>query len=52
MVITDLGVFDIDRKGGTGMTLTEIAPGVTVEEIKAKTGGSFKVSPSLKAKAA
>ena len=28
MVITDLGVFDIDKKGG-GMTLIELAPGVT-----------------------
>ena len=28
MVITDLGVFNIDRKGG-GMTLIELAPGVT-----------------------
>ena len=27
MVITDLGVFTIDKKGG-GMTLTELAPGV------------------------
>ena len=28
MVITDLGVFTIDKKGG-GMTLIELAPGVT-----------------------
>ena len=27
MVITDLGVFTIDKKGGGGMTLIEIAPG-------------------------
>src|SRR6201988_2748146 len=33
MVITDLGVFSIDRKGG-GMTLIELAPGVTLEEIR------------------
>src|SRR5471032_954816 len=31
LLITDLGVFDIDRKGA-GVTLTEIAPGVTVDE--------------------
>jgi len=36
MVITDLGVFTIDRKGG-GMTLVELAPDVTLDEIKAKT---------------
>ena len=28
MVITDLGVFTIDKKGGGGMTLVELAPGV------------------------
>src|SRR3954454_9197878 len=27
MVITDLGVFNIDKKGGAGMTLVEVAPG-------------------------
>src|SRR3989338_3134809 len=35
MVITDLCVFDLDRKGG-GLTLIELAPGVTLDEIKAK----------------
>ena len=47
MVITDLGVFTIDRKKG-GMTLTELAPGVTVDEITKKTQASFKVDPKLK----
>ena len=37
MVITDLGVFNIDRKGGGGMTLIEVAPGVSLDEIKSKT---------------
>src|SRR5512143_1696194 len=32
MVITDLAVFNVDRKGG-GMTLIELAPGVTVDEV-------------------
>src|ERR1700749_635312 len=49
LVITDLGVFSIDKKGSGGMTLTEIAPGVTADEIKAKTGGSYKVAPGLAA---
>jgi 3-oxoacid CoA-transferase subunit B len=44
MVITDLGVFAIDKKGGAGMTLIELADGVTVEEIKAKTQADFKVA--------
>src|SRR5438067_254791 len=43
MVITDLGVFSIDRKGG-GMQLIELAPGVTVDEIKQKTEAAFKVA--------
>ena len=44
MVITDLGVFTIDKKGGGGMTLIELAPGVTLDEIKAKTEANFKVA--------
>src|ERR1700688_229615 len=47
MVITDLGVFSIDRKAG-GMTLTELAPGVTVDEIAKKTEASFKVDTKVK----
>jgi 3-oxoacid CoA-transferase subunit B len=40
MVVTDLCVFDLDRKGG-GLTLKEIAPGVTLDDIKAKTEADF-----------
>jgi 3-oxoacid CoA-transferase subunit B len=47
MVITDLGVFIIDRNGA-GLTLVELAPDVTVDEIKAKTEASFKVANTLK----
>jgi 3-oxoacid CoA-transferase subunit B/3-oxoadipate CoA-transferase beta subunit len=43
LLITDLGVFDIDRKGG-GVTLRELASGVTLDEIKAKTAAPFKVA--------
>jgi 3-oxoacid CoA-transferase subunit B len=46
MVITDLGVFSIDRKGG-GMTLVELAPDVTLDEIKSKTQANYKVAPNL-----
>jgi 3-oxoacid CoA-transferase subunit B len=42
MVITDLGVFAIDRKGG-GMELIETAPGVPLAEIRQKTEGSYRV---------
>ena len=40
MVVTDLGVFDVDRRGG-GMRLIELAPGVTLDEITAKTDAVF-----------
>ncbi|MGU9978531.1 3-oxoacid CoA-transferase subunit B [Phreatobacter sp. HK31-P] len=49
LVITDLGVFAIDKKGGTGMTLIEIADGVTLDEIRANTEASFKVTTALAA---
>ena len=48
MVITDLGVFTIDKKGGGGMTLTELAPGVTRDEIKAKTEAGYRVATDLR----
>ncbi len=43
MVITELGVFAIDKHGGGGMRLVETAPGVTVDEIRAKTEAAFRV---------
>ena len=47
MVITDLGVFTVDRQGG-GMTLIELAPDVSLDDIKSKTEASFKVANTLK----
>src|SRR5437773_3169481 len=45
LVITDLGVFIIDKKGaGGGMTLAELAPGTTLDEIKAKTEAGYRVA--------
>ncbi|CAI4214629.1 unnamed protein product [Parascedosporium putredinis] len=41
-----IGVFDVDF--ATGLTLVEIADGVTVEEIKSKTEAPFKVADDLK----
>jgi 3-oxoacid CoA-transferase subunit B len=40
-VITDLCVFELDRHGG-GLTVIELAPGVTLEEVAAKTEADFK----------
>jgi 3-oxoacid CoA-transferase subunit B len=47
MVITDLAVFMIDKVKG-GMTLTELAPGVTVDEVKQKTQAAFAIDAKLK----
>jgi 3-oxoacid CoA-transferase subunit B len=44
LLITDLGVFEIDRRVG-GVTLTELAPGVTAEEVRAKTEAAFTIAP-------
>ncbi len=46
LIITDLGVFEIDNGG---LHLIELADGVTVEEITAKTEATFNVSLAKKA---
>jgi 3-oxoacid CoA-transferase subunit B len=40
MIITDLCVFTLER-GKRGLTLVELAPGVTLDEVKAKTEAAF-----------
>jgi len=42
-IITDLCVFDVDRKAGK-LTLVELSEGVTLEEVKEKTGAEFEVA--------
>ena len=42
MIITDLCVFDVEPEHG--LTLTELHPGVTVADVRAKTGCDFKVA--------
>jgi 3-oxoacid CoA-transferase subunit B len=44
-IVSDLGVFDITENG---FVCTEHAPGVSVEEIKAKTAGQLTIHPSIK----
>jgi 3-oxoacid CoA-transferase subunit B/3-oxoadipate CoA-transferase beta subunit len=43
LLITDLGVFEINR-GKTPVKLLELATGVTLDEIKAKTEATFEVA--------
>ncbi|CEJ61413.1 Putative Succinyl-CoA:3-ketoacid-coenzyme A transferase [Penicillium brasilianum] len=45
-IITDLCVFQVNRKTGE-LTLTELAPGVEVEEVRSKTDAEFKVAETL-----
>jgi len=44
-VVSELGVFEITP---SGVVLVDIAPDVTVDEIRAKTEASFSVHPNLK----
>jgi len=44
-IITDLCVIDVDKKHG--LKLVELAPGVSLDEVKAKTEAPFKVSDKL-----
>lgn len=48
LVITDLGVFDVSR-GKKPLTLLECAPGVGVDEIRAKTEAEFQVAQTAAA---
>ena len=45
LVITDLAVFEIDKKHG-GSRLIELAPQVTLDEVKAKTEAAFDSAPA------
>ncbi len=45
LVITTMGVFSVDR--GTGMTLIELAPDVSLDEISAATEAEFSVAAEL-----
>jgi 3-oxoacid CoA-transferase len=45
-IITELAVFEVDRKNG-GLTLVDIAEGTTIEELKKKTGCDFKVPSNV-----
>ena len=42
MVVTDIAVFEIQRKGAVIVRLLEMAPGVTVDEVRARTEAAFE----------
>jgi 3-oxoacid CoA-transferase B subunit len=44
LVITELGVFRVQRKWGGAFTAIELAPGVTLDEVKAKTGAPVEAA--------
>lgn len=45
LIVTDMGVIEVTPQG---LVLREIAPGVTVEEIKAATAAALTIAPDLK----
>jgi len=49
LIITELGVFEVPVKGQDGgLRLVDIAPGVTVQDIRSKTEAVFTVAEGLK----
>lgn len=46
LIISEKAVFEVEK--GVGLTLTEVADGLTVDDVIASTGAKFKVSPNVK----
>jgi 3-oxoacid CoA-transferase subunit B len=46
LIITDLAVFEVTKEG---LTLLELAPDVTLDEVRAKTEATFRLGPGLNA---
>ena len=49
-IITDLCVFDVDREQSQ-LTLVELAPGVTAEEVRSKTEAAFRIAEKIQSMA-
>ncbi len=47
LLITDLGVFEIDKMGDGAIVLVELADGVTLHEIAENTEAAYTVAPGL-----
>ena len=44
MVVTDLGVFAVTRKTGQAFKALELAPGISLDEVRAKTGAPVEAA--------
>ncbi len=49
LIVTDLCVLSVDNPGHDGLTLVDMAPGVTVDELRSKTEAAFRVKAGLMA---
>ncbi len=49
MVAVSLKNFSVDKKGSGGVTLVELADGVTVDEVKAKTKAKLTIGTKVAA---
>ncbi|ETI22568.1 hypothetical protein G647_06644 [Cladophialophora carrionii CBS 160.54] len=47
LIITELAVFEVDRTGGTGLVLKEVAEGVTVDDVRERTSARFTVAEEV-----
>ena len=47
LLITDLGVFEIDKKGGGGMTLVELGEGATLAQVAESTEAAYSVAAGV-----
>lgn len=48
IIITEMGVIEVDKTGSKGLTLTELAEGFSVEDVKAATGAPLTIADDLK----
>lgn len=46
-IITDLAVFDVNRKGDGGLTLLELMPEITLDQVRQSTDVGFTLGPGI-----